>query len=88
MAVYNITAATVVKSSPGRAVSISVVTPGISAGSIHDCATAGAATVSNKIATVPNLATTVNPVIDVLWPCATGIVVIPGTSQVLAVSYL
>lgn len=83
----NITSATVVKAAAGRIVKISVVTPGIGAGAVHDCATTGAAAASNKIASVPNLATTVNPVINIDWPCLTGIVVVPGTSQVLAVSF-
>lgn len=81
---YNITAATVVKATPGRLVRIDVITAGSAAGTANDCATTGAAAVGNQIASIPN---TVGS-IELDWPCATGIVIVPGTSQVLAVSYV
>ncbi len=82
--VYNITAATVIKATPGRLVRISVVTAGSAAGTANDCATTGAAAATNEIAAIPN--TVGQIMLD--WPCATGIVVVPGTSQVLAVSFV
>jgi hypothetical protein len=81
---YNITAATVIKATPGRLVRISVVTAGSAAGTANDCDTTGAAAIGNQIAAIPNAVGTI--VLE--WPCATGIVVVPGTSQVLAVSYV
>ena len=80
---YNITAAAAVKTTPGRLVKISVVTAGSAAGSANDCAATGDAAAANKIASIPN---TVG-VITLDWPCAVGIVVTPGSGQVLAVSY-
>lgn len=81
---YNITAATAIKASPGRLVKISVIVAGSAAGTANDCATTGAAAVGNQIAAIPNSV----GVINLDWPCATGIVVVPGTGQTLAVSYI
>jgi hypothetical protein len=84
-AVYNITTATVVKATPGRLVRISVIVAGSAAGTANDCATTGAAAVGNQITVIPN---TVGPMQPIDWPCATGVVVVPGTGQTLAVSYI
>jgi len=81
---YNITSATAIKATAGRLVRISVIVAGSAAGTANDCATTGAAAVGNQIAAIPN---TVG-VINLDWPCATGIVVVPGTGQTLAVSYI
>lgn len=81
--VLNITAAAVVKASPGTLYNISVVTAGSAAGSANDCATTGAAAAANKIFSIPN---TVGSYV-LTWPCATGIVVTPGTGQVLSVAF-
>lgn len=82
--VYNITAATVIKAAPGRLAKISVVVAGSAAGTVNDCATTGAVAAANEIGAISN---TVG-VVDFDWPCATGIVVTPGTGQTLAVSYV
>ena len=79
----NITAAAVVKASAGKLAYISVVTAGSAPGSANNCATTGAAAAANKIATIPN---TVG-VTQLNWPCDAGIVITPGTGQVIAVSY-
>ncbi|GAC1479345.1 MAG: hypothetical protein NVS2B11_03480 [Acetobacteraceae bacterium] len=81
--IYNLTAATLVKAAPGRAVRVSVVAAGTTAGSVNDAATVVAAAAGNQVASIP---TTVG-VLLLDWPCSAGIVVTPGTSQVLAVSY-
>lgn len=83
-ATLNISAATVVKATPGRLVRINVVAAGSTAGTANDCATTGAAATGNQIASLPNA---VGP-IELKWPCATGIVVVPGTGQTLAVSFV
>jgi len=80
---YNITAAAVVKATPGRLVKVSVVVAGSAAGTANDCATTGVAAAANEIAAIPNAV----GVITLDWPCGTGIVVVPGTGQTLAVSY-
>ncbi|KWN80868.1 hypothetical protein WM24_23835 [Burkholderia ubonensis] len=82
--IYNITAAAVVKATPGRLVRINVVVAGSAAGTANDCATTGAAAAANEIAVIPNTVGTYY--LD--WPCATGIVVVPGTGQTVAVSYI
>lgn len=78
----NITAATVVKATPGRLVRINVTVAG-AAGTANDCATTGAAAAANVICAIP----AVVGVINIEWPCATGIVITPGAAQVVSVSY-
>lgn len=80
---YDITAATVVKATPGRIAKISIVVAGSAPGTVNDCATTGAVAVTNEIAALPNTAGITN--FD--WPCTTGIVVTPGTGQTVAISY-
>jgi hypothetical protein len=80
---YNITAATVIKATPGTVLRFNVVVAGSTVGSINDCATTGAVAAANEIASLPN---TVGPsTLD--WPCAVGIVVTPGTGQTIAVLF-
>lgn len=72
--VLNITAAAVVKATPGTAWRINVVAPG-TAGSLilNDCATTGAAATANAIISIPFGSLPVT--IPLTWPCNTGIVV-------------
>jgi len=79
----NVSASTVIKATAGRVFRVSVVTAGSAAGAVHDTTTTGAVAAANKIATIPN---TVG-IYDLNWPCASGIVLVPGTGQVLAISY-
>jgi len=79
----NITAATVVKATPGRIVRVAVTTAG-AAGSIYDHATTSGVAAGNLIAAIP---ATVG-VFDLDWPCAVGIVVVPGAAQVCSVSFV
>jgi hypothetical protein len=89
---FNITGATVVKPTLGCLYRIVIVTA-LSAGSltINDCATTGAAAASNEIFTVASSYTAVNfsgSVINLEWPCLTGIVVSAvGTSGVVSIAY-
>jgi N-acetylglucosamine kinase-like BadF-type ATPase len=80
----NITAATVVKATPGRAVMISVIVAGSGAGAVYDHATTSGVGAANEIFIVPDTAGAY--LID--WPCLVGIVVAPGTGQTLAISYV
>ena len=80
---FNITVATVVKAGPGRIIRVSVLVAGSGTGTVNDCLTTGAAATANEIAVIPE---TVGPLL-LEWPCFTGIVVVPGTGQTLAVSY-
>lgn len=77
----NVTASTVVKTGVGRIVRFIVTTAG-SAGAIYDSITSG--TAANLIAVMP--ATVGIYTLD--FPVTTGVLVIPGASQVVSVSTL
>lgn len=82
---FNITAARLLRAAgPGRVCRVSVLVAGSAAGTVNDCATTGAAAVANQVGVIPAVAGTIS--IDM--PCATGMVVVPGTGQTLAVSYM
>lgn len=83
LSTLNITGATVIKATPGRVFKVSVIVGGSAAGTINDVATTAAAASTNQIGTAP---TTVGTT-DFNWPCAAGIVVVPGTGQTLAVTW-
>lgn len=78
----DISAQTVVKSTPGRAVKVSVLVAG-AVGTINDCATAGAVATANEFFVIP--ATVGVYALD--WPCLAGIVVSPGAAQVVSIVY-
>ncbi len=80
----NITAATLVRAGPGRAVRVNVIVAGSAAGSVNDCATTGAAATANATAAIPN--TLGSYMVDM--PHALGIVVVPGTGQTLCIAYI
>lgn len=80
----DITAATVIKSSPGRVFTISVVVAGSAAGAVYDATSTSGNTAANQIGVVPNTAGIIN---FNAMPTAAGIVVAPGTGQTLAVSW-
>lgn len=79
----NITAATVVKATPGTVYDVVVNTAGSTAGTVSDVATTGGVAAANLIYNIPN---TVG-VYRLEFPCLVGIVVTPGTGQVLSVSF-
>ena len=76
-----ISAATVVSTGQGRLVQVVVLTAGSTTGSAYDATTTTATTA--KIVSIPN---TVG-VINVNIPTNNGIVIAPGTGQVITVSY-
>ncbi len=79
-----LTTATVVKTGPGRACRVTVVIGGSAAGTINDVATTSGASMLNAVGVLPT--TTGTYQID--WPCQTGIVIIPGVGQTIAIAYL
>ena len=81
---YNVSTASVIKNSPGRVIRVSVITAGSTAGTINDCTTTGAAAATNQIGSIPNTAGTV---LYLDWPTTAGLVVVPGTGQVVAVNW-
>lgn len=79
----NITAATVVKAAPGLIGRVFVNTAGSTVGSLSDAATTGAIAAANLISALPN---TVGPLTIEAYT-ANGIVITPGTGQVLSITY-
>lgn len=79
----NISTATAVKSTKGRIVKVNVTTAGSAAGAVYDRATTSGTGAANLVATIPNTVGTYT--ID--FPCANGIVVAPGTGQVVSISF-
>ncbi len=93
-AALNVTAAAVVKATPGRVVRIVVVSPGTTSGAftVNNCATTGAATTANTIWTLPynGAANVAGAVFTLDMPASVGIVVsaVPGGgSPQLSISY-
>lgn len=85
----NVTAATIIKATPGRVCTVNVLTAA-TAGTfgIYDTTTTGSAAIANAVypqstASWPAAGT----VIKVDFPCLAGIVVNPGTGGVVSVSF-
>ncbi|MEX3914887.1 hypothetical protein AB4Y43_01385 [Paraburkholderia sp. BR10872] len=84
----NVTAATVIKAAPGRVCKITVNTvPTSSAVSVNDVTTTGGAAASNLVLSVASAQLTAGQIINLDFPCTAGIVVNPGTSGVVSVSF-
>jgi len=79
----NISATTAVKSTKGRIVKVNVTTAGSTNGAIYDHATTSGTGAANLVAVIPDVIGSYT--ID--FPCATGIVVVPGTGMVVSVSF-
>lgn len=79
----DLSAATVVKAAPGVVVTVNVVVAGSAAGAVYDGTSTTGNSASNQVAAIP---ATIGSY-AVHTPCATGIVVAPGTGQTVAVSY-
>jgi hypothetical protein len=74
----------VVKASPGRVMKVMVNTAGSGAGAIYDRASLTGVAAANLLFSIPNTA----GVYILEAPCANGITVVPGTAQVVAVTYI
>lgn len=81
--VLNVSAATVVKAMRGRIVKVNVNTAGSTVGLIYDHTTTSGVGAANLVGTIPDVVGTYT--FD--FPCGVGIVVVPGTGQVVSVSY-
>jgi len=79
----NISAATAIKSSKGRIAKVNVTTGGSTNGSIYDHATTSGTGATNLVASIPDVIGSYT--ID--FPCANGIVIVPGTGMVVSVSF-
>jgi hypothetical protein len=83
----DITTATVIKSSPGRVYTISVVSgSGSTAGAVYDSTSTSGNTAANSLGEIPAALTTA-PINFNAMPTATGIVVVPPTGYTVAVSW-
>lgn len=78
----NLTAATVVKSTPGTVWRVIVNTAGTTAGGIYDAASTAGNTAANLIASIEAAG-----VYILEFPCANGILFEPGTGMVASVAY-
>jgi len=77
----SISVTTLVSSQPGRIARVSITTAGTTTGNIYDANATGVTT--KPIFTIPN---TIG-IIEVNLPVSSGVVVTPGTGQVVTVSY-
>lgn len=78
---YGLTGATVVKGTKGVLFRVSVLVAGTAAGTAYDFNSITSPT--NEIGVIP---ATVG-IYEFIWPCSTGIVIVPGTGQTVSVSY-
>lgn len=80
-----ITAATVIKATPGTLFRVCVQAPGTTSGAltINDCATTGTASAANQIISIPFGSLSAGMVIPLEWPCKVGIVIsaVPGAGS-------
>lgn len=87
----NVTAAAVIKATPGTLGKFIVVTaPGTSGAlTFNDCASVGAATTANEVYSIAYTAATAGLVVNIDFPCAVGIVVsaVGGGTPQYSVSY-
>lgn len=77
-----LSAATVVKASPGTVYKVVVTTAGSTVGSIYDATSTSSPPASALVATCQTVG-----IYELTFPCANGIVFVPGTSMVASVSY-
>lgn len=80
-ATYGITASAVIKPSRGVLFRISVLVAGTTTGSVYDDNTTTSPT--NQFYTIPATVGTY----EAIWPCQTGITIVPGSGQTIAVSW-
>jgi hypothetical protein len=84
----NITAATVVKASPGVVTRLSIISPGTAGQfTINDCATLGAASTANQVYSEANTAQQAGAFVEVQWPFLVGITISavpPGSNTCVA----
>jgi hypothetical protein len=80
----DITAATVLKTGAGQVVTVNVTTAGSAPGAVYDFAETTGETSSNLVGVIPEA---VGSYPFNGFPCFTGILVVPGTGQVLSVAF-
>ena len=78
-----IAAAVAVKQASGRIQRVQVLVAGSAAGAVYDSVSTSGNSAANQVGVIPNAVGSY--LIDM--PCLSGIVVVPGTGQTVAVSY-
>jgi len=78
-----VSAQSVVSANPGRLCVVTVIAPGSASGTIYDASTTATAVAGRRLWTIPQTAGTY----PIGLPVEYGIVVTPGTGQVVAVGY-
>jgi hypothetical protein len=82
LATYNVTAAAIIKASPGRLCKIVVIAPGTTSGAltVNNLTTTSGGAAANQIISIAYGSLTVGQVITLDWPCSVGIAVtaVPG----------
>lgn len=81
----NIVNPTVLKAAPGTLFAINVVAAGSGGGALYDAATLLGAVIQNQVCAIPTTAT--QPIV-LDWPCQAGILLVPGTGQVLSAKWV
>ena len=89
--VLNVASATVVKAAAGAVLAVNVVAAGTSNGTINDSSSVANSGTANVLAVI-NSGTSVTPgplaaIPTSGWPVANGVVVNPGTGQIVSVLY-
>lgn len=82
----NISSSTVIKAAPGVLATISLITAGSTATQFYDTTTVGSVANTNSVFLAP-AAMVAGTVTTLNFPMLNGIVVVPGTSAVWAVSW-
>jgi hypothetical protein len=82
----NITAATVIKATPGTLIAFAIIVAGSGDGTVNDCATTGAAATANELAVISHTAGI--GIYQMNAPCNTAICITPGTGQTIAAWYI
>lgn len=82
----SVSAPTLLKSGKGRLGVVSLSSWGSSAGVLYDAASVGAASAANQIGYVLN--TSAQATIEYNFPFFNGLVFVPGTGQVVSISYM
>lgn len=78
-----LTAATVVKATPGRIGKLTVLVAGSAAGAVYDHASTSGVAAGNQIFVIPATA----GVYAIEFPALVGITVVPGTGQTVSISF-
>jgi hypothetical protein len=81
----NISATTVIKATPGTIFRVCIVSNATSGFGVYDANTVAGAVAANAILLAAT--TTEGQVIELEFPCANGIVVAPGATGIVSVSY-